>query len=106
MLNEDKCDILRGDAGVSMSVEELVVGDVFRFYTGMKVPADGVMIRGENVQCDESALSGESKPEAKKVLTEETMLEGGKSTMFAQSNVTMGSGLALVTAVGVSTKAG
>ena len=106
-MNEDECDVYRKSTNPKkISVEDLVVGDVFSFFTGMKMPADGLVIEGDNIQCDESALSGEPKPEEKGVLDKNTMLKGVKATLFAQTNVVMGSGKAIVTAVGVNTKAG
>lgn len=40
--------------------EELVVGDVYRISTGMRIPADSILIQGCNVTVDESELTGES----------------------------------------------
>jgi Ca2+-transporting ATPase len=74
ILNDDTCEVFRGSGtAITIPVGDVVVGDIFRFSTGLKVPADGIMLEGENVQCDESALSGENLPEDKSVLTEESM---------------------------------
>jgi Ca2+-transporting ATPase len=107
MLNEDTVEVFRQSAtGLTISVEELVVGDVFAFTKAMKIPADGIIIEAENVECDESPLTGEIKPQQKKRLDEDSMLAGAKTTLFAQTQCTGGSGKGLVTAVGVSTLAG
>jgi len=36
------------------------VGDIIKIKNGMDIPVDGVMIHGSGVQCDESAMTGES----------------------------------------------
>ena len=98
--------VFRSGQSSSISVEDLVVGDIYAFQNGMKVPADSILIEGENIECDEGALSGESDPEKKRVLDDESLKQGAKATLFAQTVVTMGSGKAMVIAVGISTKAG
>jgi Ca2+-transporting ATPase len=43
----------------TMDASELVVGDLFAFEMGMKVPADCIMVEGQNVQTIEGELTGE-----------------------------------------------
>jgi len=43
----------------------LYVGDVVLLQTGEKLPTDGVLLRAESMQCDESALTGEPDTVAK-----------------------------------------
>lgn len=50
---------------VSIKNEELSTGDLLQVNEGDKVPADGFVVRGE-VEVDESMLTGESLPVAKK----------------------------------------
>jgi Ca2+-transporting ATPase len=47
---------------------ELVVGDLVRVSASDAFPADGVVLRGERLQADESSLSGEAFPVAKQPL--------------------------------------
>jgi len=39
--------------------ENLVVGDLILIEAGMKVPADCMLVSGQNVTCKEDALTGE-----------------------------------------------
>jgi Ca2+-transporting ATPase len=63
-LNEKKEDrrvnVLRDGEQTQISVFELVVGDVLFLETGDVIPADGVLISGSNLKCDESGATGES----------------------------------------------
>lgn len=52
--------------------EELVVGDIFRFDNGMKLPCDGVMVDGKDVFCQEMDLTGEPDSFPKVVLNEDS----------------------------------
>lgn len=44
----------------SVSVYDLVVGDVLQLATGDIIPADGAYIKGSAARCDESSATGES----------------------------------------------
>lgn len=51
-----------------MTDREIVVGDVLQFNAHMlaSIPADGILISGDNVKIDEAALTGEPEPIEKK----------------------------------------
>lgn len=120
-LNSKKEDreviVLRNGNRQMVSIYALLVGDVVSLETGDVVPADSVMILGE-VECDESALTGESntikKKPAKEALDyfDETALEGqdlgSQNTKFKDpflisgSKILEGAATAMVTAVGVN----
>lgn len=53
--------VYRGSSEETVTVDsrELVVGDLIQFQAGMKVPADCIMISGQDVLTDESELTGE-----------------------------------------------
>lgn len=85
---------------------ELVVGDVFLFSHGKKLPTDALLLDGTNVVCDESDLTGEKDPVKKTPLVDGNWEEGAKNTLMAKSLVTSGSGKAIVAAVGYNTSAG
>jgi Ca2+-transporting ATPase len=89
--------VLREGRVRSISVYELVVADIVLIDTGDRIPADGVLVRGVDVNLDESMLTGESVPAEKG--SADLELKGG-------STVTQGSGAMLITAVGESTELG
>ncbi|KAJ6441475.1 calcium-translocating P-type ATPase, PMCA-type [Purpureocillium lavendulum] len=63
-LNRKKEDrlvkVVRSGSPVTLSVHDVVVGDVMMLEPGDVIPADGVFIDGHNVSCDESSATGES----------------------------------------------
>lgn len=54
ILNEE-VNVIRGYSGLSMpcKVVDLVVGDIVMIETGMRVPADCILLRGMDVKVDE-----------------------------------------------------
>lgn len=57
--------VIRDGAQKMISIHDLLVGDILNLQTGEIVPADLVLLSGE-VECDESALTGESDTIKKK----------------------------------------
>jgi len=84
----------------------LVVGDIIKFEAGMKVPADCIMVDGQDVMCVEGELTGEPNDIEKVVVTESNYQSGILGTMLAKSLVTSGFGKAMVIAVGPNSFAG
>ncbi|MGB9732943.1 MAG: HAD-IC family P-type ATPase [Candidatus Micrarchaeales archaeon] len=58
--------VLRSGAWSLIPSRELVIGDIVRIRLGDIVPADVKIIQSEGLECDESELTGESLPVAKK----------------------------------------
>ncbi|CAO3591880.1 unnamed protein product [Absidia cylindrospora] len=50
----------RDNSTVMISVHDILVGDILHLEPGDIVAADGIFIEGHNLQCDESAATGES----------------------------------------------
>lgn len=61
--------VIRNGAERRLRAAELVVGDLARVCPGEAFPADGVILQGENLQAEESSLTGEAYPVAKRPLT-------------------------------------
>uniref|UniRef100_A0A8C7MVH2 Calcium-transporting ATPase n=1 Tax=Oncorhynchus kisutch TaxID=8019 RepID=A0A8C7MVH2_ONCKI len=95
---EQKFTVVRGGQVVQVHVAEIVVGDVAQVKYGDLLPADGVLIQGNDLKIDESSLTGESD-HVKKTLDNDPMLLSG-------THVMEGSGKILITAVGVNSQTG
>jgi P-type E1-E2 ATPase len=56
MVKEESIAVIRGKYGAtqSVSVFDLVVGDVILLETGQRIPADCILIEGQDLSCDES----------------------------------------------------
>ena len=101
--------VLRGGKSLRIPQAELVVGDVMFVGTGDKLTADGRLIEANGLVADESALTGESAPVEKSAEAElpETAPVAERPTMlYAGSYITAGTGLMVVTAVGMGTEFG
>ena len=87
--------------------DDLVVGDVFMFNSGMKLPADGVVLEAQDVKCTEADLTGEPD-EFPKVRIDESNWEIAelRGVILAKSLCVNGSGKAICTSVGLNTAAG
>ncbi|CAL9025626.1 unnamed protein product [Prunus brigantina] len=80
-----------------VSIYDLVVGDIVHLSIGDQVPADGFFISGYSLLIDESSLSGESEP---------VHVYEEKPFLFSGTKVQDGSGIMLVTTVGMRTEPG
>ncbi|KAM6946781.1 plasma membrane calcium-transporting ATPase 2 isoform 6-T6 [Lycodopsis pacificus] len=95
---EQKFQVVRGSQVIQLPVSDIVVGDIAQIKYGDLLPADGVLIQGNDLQIDESSLTGESD-HVKKCVDKDPMLLSG-------THVMEGSGRMVVTAVGVNSQTG
>ncbi|MCJ8742992.1 hypothetical protein PDJAM_G00088600 [Pangasius djambal] len=95
---EQKFTVVRAGQVIQIPVAEIVVGDIAQIKYGDLLPADGVLIQGNDLKIDESSLTGESD-HVKKLLDKDPMLLSG-------THVMEGSGKMVVTAVGVNSQTG
>ncbi|XP_005883114.1 PREDICTED: plasma membrane calcium-transporting ATPase 4 isoform X1 [Myotis brandtii] len=95
---EQKFSVIRNGHIIQLPVADIVVGDIAQIRYGDLLPADGILIQGNDLKIDESSLTGESD-HVKKSLERDPMLLSG-------THVMEGSGRMLVTAVGVNSKTG
>jgi magnesium-transporting ATPase (P-type) len=62
-----KATVVRDGAPRQVPVGEVVVGDLVRIASGDQIPADGELVRADGLALDESELTGESEPVARRV---------------------------------------
>ncbi len=100
--------VFRDDRLMKIPSEELVPGDIIIFREGDKVTADCRLLRIENIEVNESILTGESMPVEKfpEELPENTILAERKSVLYSGTSVVKGSGKAVVVETGMSTEFG
>ncbi|XP_033017831.1 plasma membrane calcium-transporting ATPase 1 isoform X4 [Lacerta agilis] len=95
---EQKFTVIRGGQVIQIPIADIVVGDIAQVKYGDLLPADGVLIQGNDLKIDESSLTGESD-HVKKTSDRDPMLLSG-------THVMEGSGRMVVTAVGVNSQTG
>jgi Ca2+-transporting ATPase len=66
----ERASLLRGGATVEVPAAEVVPGDLALVDAGEAFPADGLIEAGEELQAEESALTGEAHPVRKRPLPE------------------------------------
>ena len=88
--------------------EQLVPGDVVLLQSGDRVPADVRLVHVRNLHVDESALTGESLPVAKRPepLALDTILAERKNLAYAGTLITSGQAESVVWAIGGQTETG
>ncbi|XP_063783715.1 plasma membrane calcium-transporting ATPase 1 isoform X4 [Pseudophryne corroboree] len=95
---EQKFTVVRGSQVIQIPVADIVVGDIAQIKYGDLLPADGVLIQGNDLKIDESSLTGESD-HVKKMPEKDPLLLSG-------THVMEGSGKMVVTAIGVNSQTG
>ncbi|KAJ8370116.1 hypothetical protein SKAU_G00101440 [Synaphobranchus kaupii] len=95
---EQRFTVVRNGSVIQIPVAEIVVGDVAQIKYGDLLPADGILIQGNDLKIDESSLTGESDHVRKSADKDPMLLSG--------THVMEGSGRMLVTAVGVNSQTG
>ena len=101
--------VRRGERIVQVPADALVPGDVVLLEVGERIPADGRLLSSLDLQIDESSLTGESNPAAKRVdlsLPRETPLADRRNMAYMNAVVTRGRGEMLVSATGAATEIG
>ena len=90
VVNAPRAHVVRDSNVVELQTHELVLDDIVELRTGAQVVADGVVLTHENLEIDESLLTGEADPVVK---------EDGDDAMSG-SAVVAGTGRMVVTKVG------
>ncbi|KAI6187513.1 Calcium-transporting ATPase [Aphelenchoides besseyi] len=95
---EHKFSVIRGGVAMDIVIRDLVVGDIARVKYGDLLPADGILIQGNDLKIDESSLTGESDHIKKSPDADPILLSG--------THAMEGSGKIVITAVGVNSQTG
>ena len=101
---------VRDGQPLRLPARELVVGDWLIITAGERLPADVILREGDDIQTDESLLTGEFLPVAKRCLSGPPTGDGSAgtedATLWAGSLVRTGRGLAEVRRTGVKNGTG
>jgi len=107
-IQKDKIRVRRNSTEEETDTETLVPGDIIVLESGDLVPADVRIIESNNLQINESALTGESVPVQKQTeaVEPDTVVADQSCNAFKGTVVTDGSGLGVVTGTGMDTELG
>lgn len=100
--------VVRGGTVHALPLEEVVVGDLILLEMGDEIPADGRIIRANELYVDQSLLTGESEPVRKQAGSAETAHDDphDPANVFRGTQVIDGVGYMIVTNVGDDTLLG
>jgi len=93
----------------SIPLPGVTIGDIIKLRAGQIVPADVRLFRANNLQIDESLLTGESLSilkDAEALALEEPRIGDCLNLAYSGTTVTKGTGYGIVYAVGMTTEAG
>lgn len=100
--------VIRDGQEVTIASVDLVPGDVMMIYEGVKIPADGIVIRCNDCCVDESSLTGEAEG-VWKIATETALPSADhwrKDYCYAGTLVTQGTAMVAVAKIGPATEYG
>lgn len=107
-LSKTRATVRRNGKVGTIAAEELVPGDIVLLESGDMVPADLRLVEVNGLQCDESALTGESVPVAKgaEAVRGDAPLAERSGMAFKGTAATRGSAVGVVVATGGATELG
>jgi Ca2+-transporting ATPase len=100
--------VIRDDKEIVIASANLVPGDLMMIYEGVKIPADGIVIKCNDLCVDESSLTGEAEG-VWKVTTDNAKSSEDywrKDYCYAGTLVTQGTAAVLVDKIGATTEYG
>lgn len=104
-----RCRVLRDGEDYDMDAEKLVPGDIIFLESGDRIPADIRLLASNDLEVDESLLTGESTSvlkEANKLLEKESFLGDRVNMAFAGTLVNRGRGHGVVVATAQQSELG
>ncbi|MFX1274185.1 MAG: cation-translocating P-type ATPase [Promethearchaeota archaeon] len=107
-LSKSEVLVIRNDEKIKLKAEFLVPGDIVLLEAGNLISADIRLIKGYEINVNESILTGESLPVRKNidVLPKETPLAERKNMLHKGTVISSGSGKGLVVSTGLDTELG
>ncbi|MBW2992337.1 HAD-IC family P-type ATPase [Candidatus Woesearchaeota archaeon] len=107
-LTPKKATVLRSNKKEEILAREITVGDIIVLERGDLVATDARLIEANNLQVDESALTGESAAVNKitGILKKTVPLAQRTNMMFSGTSITNGNALAIVVDIGENTELG
>ncbi|WP_236600325.1 HAD-IC family P-type ATPase [Ktedonobacter sp. SOSP1-85] len=101
-LDTTSVQVLRDGQAMTVDAGEIVLGDILLLSPGDRIPADARILTAQGLEVDEAALTGESLPVPKR----SDGLADANHILLEGSDVTSGTGSAVVVAVGRQTRLG
>ncbi|MBU4421962.1 HAD-IC family P-type ATPase [Candidatus Parcubacteria bacterium] len=107
-LVERRSHVIRGGREIEIKAEDLVPGDIVVLEEGSRVPADGRIIKENDLEVNEASLTGESLPIKKtsKKIDKNIVLAERKNMVFMGTLVTGGRAYFVVTDIGIKSHFG
>lgn len=107
-LTAPEAKVIRAGQFAVVKARDLTYGDLVLIESGDRIPADGRIIEAQNLEVDESLLTGESLPISKfsDKLPAKISLPDRKNMVHMGTTVTRGRGQVLITGVGSDTEMG
>jgi Ca2+-transporting ATPase len=102
-----RAEVVRDGAARDLDATALVAGDVVLLNAGDRVPADGRLLEAVRLELDESSMTGESVPVAKRAeppAPAAAILSERPTAVLCGTTVTRGRGRVLLTATGTATE--
>lgn len=105
-LSAPHINVIRNGEEKLINSDDLVPGDLMIISEGIKIPADGQVIKANDLCVDESSLTGEAEEVWKFTFTEDSKDYWKKDYCYAGTLVTQGRGIILVDKIGSETEYG
>jgi P-type Ca2+ transporter type 2C len=107
-LTPQKTKVLRDNKEIIIQSKYLVPGDIILLKQGDKIPADARIIKANNLEVNESILTGESIPTLKneKIINKKIEITNRLNMLYSGTFVTKGNCTAIITATSYYTEIG
>ncbi len=102
------CKVIRDGKKLHIPSEKITLGDLIFLEAGDVIAGDAHLVKANQLQCDESSLTGESLPTEKNIekLPKETALADQLNMVFKGTSVMNGNGTAVITGIAKNTQLG